>query len=105
MCLALYVSTETLTPRTDVPLFISFFVVPVATVASILPLPGGEGGVETALVLLLVPVTGIPVAVATSASIVYRLGTYWVGTFMGGSAALYLERDTLIPIDDVSRNP
>ncbi|MFC7167448.1 lysylphosphatidylglycerol synthase transmembrane domain-containing protein [Halospeciosus flavus] len=91
MCLALYFSLRALVPGNGIPVFIVFIVVPVATIASILPLPGGAGGVETAIVLLLVPTTGITAATATSAAIVYRGGTYWLSTLLGGIAAAVLE--------------
>ncbi|GGN06734.1 lysylphosphatidylglycerol synthase transmembrane domain-containing protein [Halarchaeum nitratireducens] len=91
LCLALYLSLWTLTPATDINAAIVFIAVPVATIASVTPLPGGAGGVEAALVLLLVPTTGVTAATATSAAIVFRAAVYWAPTVAGGGAAAWLE--------------
>lgn len=93
MCIALWVTLVSLTP-TAFPAFVVFVVVPVATIASITPLPGGAGGVEFAIVLLLVPTTAIDAATATSAALVYRAATYWIPTVIGGVAAFLLESRT-----------
>jgi uncharacterized protein (TIRG00374 family) len=71
--------------------WVVFVVIPVGAVAGIAPLPGGLGGIELALVLLLVPITALPVAVATSAALVYRGGTYWFPTLLGGAAVAWLQ--------------
>lgn len=91
LCLALYLSLWALTPTTDVNAAIVFIAVPVATIASVTPLPGGAGGVEAALVLLLVPTTGVGAATATSAALVFRAAVYWAPTVLGGGAAAWLE--------------
>jgi len=74
-----------------VPLTIVFIVVPVGTIASVAPLPGGAGGVEAATVLLLVPTTGVSAATAGAAAILYRGSTYWLPTVLGGIAASWLQ--------------
>jgi len=91
LCLALYLSLWALTPATTVDAAIVFVAVPVATIASVTPLPGGAGGVEAALVLLLVPTTGVTAATATSAALVFRAAVYWAPTVAGGGAAAWLE--------------
>ncbi|WP_020222258.1 lysylphosphatidylglycerol synthase transmembrane domain-containing protein, partial [Halarchaeum acidiphilum] len=91
LCVALYLSLWALTPATDVNAVIVFVAVPVATIASVTPLPGGAGGVEAALVLLLVPTTGVTAATATSAALVFRAAVYWAPTVVGGGAAAWLE--------------
>ncbi len=64
--------------------------VPVGALAGAAPLPGGLGGVEFALVLLLVPITGVSAAAAATAALVYRGATYWLPTVIGGlSVALF----------------
>lgn len=73
-----------------VPLPALLVVVPLAAIASLAPLPGGLGGVETALVLLLVPVTSVSPAVAGAAVLVHRTGTYWLPLVVGGGAAALL---------------
>ncbi|MFB6146459.1 MAG: YbhN family protein [Halobacteriaceae archaeon] len=75
----------------QVPVAAVFVAVPVATIASVTPLPGGLGGVETALVLLIVPATSVPPAVASAAALVYRGATYWLPTLVGGVALAWLE--------------
>jgi len=90
MCIALWVTLRGLTPMAF-PATVVFVVVPVATIAAITPLPGGAGGVEFAIVLLLVPTTGLTAVTATSAALVYRAATYWIPTVIGGVAAFILE--------------
>lgn len=79
---------------TTVPIAIAFVVVPVGTIASVAPLPGGAGGVEAVTVLLLVPTTGVSAATAGAAAIVYRVATYWLPTVVGGVAASWLQGRT-----------
>ena len=73
-----------------VPLAALLVVIPLAAVASIAPLPGGLGGIEAVLVLLLVPTTGVPAAVAGAAVIVHRTAVYWLPIVVGGVAAAIL---------------
>jgi len=94
MCLALYVSLWALTPMATVDVAVVFVVVPVSTIASVVPLPGGAGGVEAALVLLLVPIAGISPATAASAALVYRGALYWFPLLLGGGAVAWLEART-----------
>lgn len=77
-----------------VPATIVIIVVPVGTIASVAPLPGGAGGVEAATVLLLVPTTGVSAATAGAAAIIFRGATYWVPTVLGGLAAAWLQGRT-----------
>ncbi|MFB6267128.1 MAG: YbhN family protein, partial [Halodesulfurarchaeum sp.] len=92
LCLALWLSLWAL--GHPVPVAIVFVVVPVGTIASIAPLPGGAGGVEAATVLLLVPTTGVTAATAGAAAIIYRGATYWLPTVLGGLAAAWLQART-----------
>ena len=93
MCLALWLSLRGL--GHTVPVAIAFVVVPVAAIASITPLPGGTGGVEFAIVLLLVPTTGVSAGTAGAAAIVFRAATYWVPTALGGLSVVALESRTV----------
>jgi hypothetical protein len=70
---------------------IVLIIVPVSTIASVAPLPGGAGGVEAVTVLLLVPTTGVSPATAGAAAIVYRVATYWLSTVLGGIAVAWLQ--------------
>lgn len=74
-----------------VPPGVVFFVLPVAMIAIAVPLPGGVGGIETALVALIVGTSGLPLTEATAAVFLYRGGTYWFPLLLGGGATLLLE--------------
>ena len=75
--------------------------VPIASIAvvyltgsalgSILPTPGGLGGVEAALTAGLTA-AGLPGAVAVSAVLLFRLLTFWLPVPFGWAALSYLER-------------
>ncbi|ESP86963.1 lysylphosphatidylglycerol synthase transmembrane domain-containing protein, partial [Candidatus Halobonum tyrrellensis] len=69
------------------------FVLPVGLLAVAVPLPGGVGGVEAALVGLLVGAGGLPVGGATAGVVLYRVATYWAPMAVGGvvTAALAAE--------------
>ncbi len=71
------------------PLLVAF-VVPASAMASFVPTPGGLGGVEAALVGLLVALAGLPVEVAAAVALVYRAASYWFVLLTGGTAALWL---------------
>ena len=64
------------------------FVVPASTLAGMVPTPGGLGGVETALVALLVAVAVESAAVALAIALIYRVASYWFALGVGGAAAL-----------------
>lgn len=85
--LPLYFAGKTLGVPID-PLIV-LFVVPASTLAGLVPSPGGLGGVETALTLLLVGlVPGIDLQTAFALAIVYRVASYWFALGVGGLAAL-----------------
>jgi glycosyltransferase 2 family protein len=90
MSLIMYVSIQALMKSPEVPVFIVLIVVPLATIASVTPLPGGTGGVEVAITLLLLPM-GISKEVALGAALIYRFGTYWFSTVLGGMCVFVLE--------------
>ena len=75
-----------------VPLPALLVVIPLGAVASIAPLPGGLGGIETVLVVLLVPMTPATVtpAVAGAAVLVHRVATYWLPVGIGGISVALL---------------
>ena len=74
-----------------VPFAVMLFVVPASSIAGATPLPGGLGGVETALVLLLVSTTPVGLATASAAVLIHRGATYWMPVLLGGGAAATLE--------------
>ena len=63
-----------------------------SAIGSILPTPGGLGGVEAALTAGLTA-TGLPGAVAVSAVLLFRLLTFWLPVPFGWAAMSYLERE------------
>lgn len=74
------------------PFAVVLFIIPIGGIASVTPLPGGLGGVEAALVLLIVPtVPGVDAAAAGAAAIIHRGATYWFPILIGGSSIPLLE--------------
>jgi uncharacterized membrane protein YbhN (UPF0104 family) len=69
-----------------IPLSITLFVVPIGAIAGVTPLPGGAGGIESVLVVLLVaaPLPGVTKSVALAAVVVFRGAVYWVPVVLGG---------------------
>jgi uncharacterized protein (TIRG00374 family) len=69
-----------------IPLSIALFVVPIGAIAGFTPLPGGAGGIETVLVILLVaaPLPGVTRSVALAAVVIFRGAVYWTPTLIGG---------------------
>ncbi|PSQ51409.1 TIGR00374 family protein [Halobacteriales archaeon SW_8_65_20] len=85
--LPLYFAGRTLAVPAIDPLLV-LFVVPASTLAGLTPSPGGTGGVELALVALLVALTPVSNAVALSVALVYRVMSYWFALVVGGLAAV-----------------
>jgi len=69
-----------------IPLSVALFVVPIGAIAGVTPLPGGAGGIESVLVVLLVaaPLPGITESIALAAVVVFRGAVYWTPTVLGG---------------------
>jgi len=63
-----------------------------SAIGSILPTPGGLGGVEAALTAGLTA-AGLPGAVAVSSVLLFRLLTFWLPVPFGWAAMSYLERE------------
>ena len=76
-----------------VPASVPLLVVPVGSIASLAPLPGGSGAIETVLVTLLVSTTAVPAAVAASAVLIHRGATYLLPTLVGAGVASALGAD------------
>lgn len=68
----------------------SLFIVPLATVSDLVPLPGGVGSIDAVLVVLLVATTGVPAAVATAAVLVYRSASFLFPVLVGGTALVFV---------------
>ncbi|MEF8856342.1 MAG: flippase-like domain-containing protein [Haloplanus sp.] len=71
---------------TPIPLSVALFVVPIGAIAGVTPLPGGAGGIESVLVVLLVaaPLPAVTESVALAAVVVFRGAVYWTPTLLGG---------------------
>ncbi|WP_251329340.1 lysylphosphatidylglycerol synthase transmembrane domain-containing protein [Haloplanus pelagicus] len=71
---------------TPIPLSVALFVVPIGAIAGVTPLPGGAGGIESVLVVLLVaaPLPAVTEPVALAAVVVFRGMIYWTPTVLGG---------------------
>lgn len=78
----------------QVPFAATLLVIPIASIASITPLPGGLGGIETVLIVLLVPTTSVDPVTAGAAVVIHRSVTYWLPTVLGAgvAAAFGIER-------------
>ncbi|WP_226011145.1 lysylphosphatidylglycerol synthase transmembrane domain-containing protein [Halomicrobium salinisoli] len=79
-----------LTIGRDLDLLLVLFIVPASTLAGLVPSPGGLGGVEAALLALLVGLLGVTTATGYAVALVYRLASYWFALGLGGVAALYV---------------
>lgn len=73
-----------------VSFLVVLLVVPIGGMASVTPLPGGLGGIETVQAALLVPLTGIDPATAVAAVVLHRAAVYWVPTIIGGGVMSYI---------------
>ncbi|WP_276246231.1 lysylphosphatidylglycerol synthase transmembrane domain-containing protein [Haladaptatus sp. YSMS36] len=58
-------------------LWLVLFIVPASTLAGFVPTPGGLGGVEVALVALLVGIVALPASQAFALAVLYRVASYW----------------------------
>lgn len=74
----------------DVPVAVALVVAPTAGFAAAVPLPGGVGSVDVALVGLLVALTGTAVPTLTAAVVVYRIATFWFPVVLGAGCGLAL---------------
>ena len=86
--LPLYVAALTLGLRIE-PLLV-LFIVPASTIAGFVPTPGGLGGVETALVVLLVALAPLGGGEAFAVATIYRVASYWFALVAGGLATIYV---------------
>ena len=86
--LPLYFAGQTLGLPID-PLVV-LFIVPASTLAGLTPLPGGVGGVEVALVILLVALTPLAAGPATAVALIYRVASYVFALAVGGIATIWV---------------
>ncbi|UPW00425.1 flippase-like domain-containing protein [Halorussus gelatinilyticus] len=86
----LYFAALTLGIADQLTPILVLFVVPASSLAGVVPTPGGVGGVEFALVGLMVALTTLQADVAASAALVYRVASYWFALALGGIAAFFV---------------
>ena len=88
--LALRVAFEAI--GVSVPLSVVFVVVPIGAIAGVTPLPGGAGGIETVLVILLLaaPLPQVTQAAAVAAVVVFRGAVYWLPVLIGGVVVAWI---------------
>ncbi len=72
----------------NLDILLVLFIVPASTIAGLMPTPGGLGGVETALVLLLVYLTTMTGGDAFAVATIYRVASYWFAILVGGIGAI-----------------
>lgn len=65
------------------------FVVPIGAIATLVPLPGGLGGVEFAIAGMVVAMTGMELATAGAIVLLYRTCVYWFPVLIGLLATVY----------------
>jgi uncharacterized protein (TIRG00374 family) len=63
------------------------FLVPTAGLATVVPLPGGLGGVEVVLAWLLASLAGIDLVTAGAVVVLYRLCSFWFFVLVAGISA------------------
>jgi uncharacterized protein (TIRG00374 family) len=73
-----------------IPLTVPLLVIPIGNVASIAPLPGGLGAIESVFIVLIAALTGIDPAVATAGVALYRGLVYGLPTLVGGGTIALL---------------
>jgi Predicted integral membrane protein len=69
---------------------VPLFVIPVGTIVSTVPTPGGLGGVEAAHAVLLTGVTATSAPVVGAAIVIHRLGGFLLTNTAGGGALAVL---------------
>jgi hypothetical protein len=85
--LPLYTSAVAL--DAEVSVVLALFLVPASGVVTVLPLPGGLGGVELALVGVLAAVGGLALPLAAAVVFLYRICTYWFVLALGAATMAF----------------
>lgn len=69
-----------------IPVYIPFFVIPIGTMGSVFPTPGGLGGTEVINVTLITLVAGVSPATAAAAVTLHSVGGYLLTNGIGAAA-------------------
>ena len=75
---------------TSIPVYVPLFVVPLGTVASVLPTPGGLGGIEAVQVTLLLAATDVAAPTVTAVVAIFSIGGFFLTTSLGAAAVAVL---------------
>jgi len=70
-----------------IPFVVALVAIPVGDLAAVVPIPGGLGGLEALLVLVVSTLTPVPAGVVAAAALVHRVATYLFPMVLGGAAA------------------
>lgn len=71
------------------------FIVPMAGLGFYLPLPGGIGGQQLIMTLLLVFIANIPIATASAAVLMYRMSSFGFIMLVGGICAIKMSNEMI----------
>lgn len=86
---ALWVATDAVGP--GISIAVAALTVPLSMLAIVLPLPGGAGGVEAGIVLLLVSAGGLTPAGAAAAALLYRATVWALPVLVGGAVTVVMQ--------------
>lgn len=67
----------------SVSIFVVLVALPTSRLGGLIPMPGGLGGVDSALTGLLVILGTLSIETAIAATLLYRLSTFWTGSVLG----------------------
>lgn len=68
-----------------IPFSVALFVVPIGAIAGVTPLPGGAGGIEWTLAILIATAAPVEFGVATAGVVIFRGFVYGTPTVLGGA--------------------
>ncbi|MFB6202716.1 MAG: YbhN family protein [Halorhabdus sp.] len=74
-----------------IPVYVPLFVLPLGAVASVLPTPGGLGGIEAVQIALLVAATAVAPPTIAAAVAISSVGGYFLTTTLGAGAIAVLK--------------
>lgn len=84
----------------DIPIVLIFFALPLASLATFAPTPGGSGAYEATMTTILMTTIGLGYTPALAASVLYRAVTYWQDIVLGYLAFVTLPKTDKDNIDE-----
>lgn len=91
VCFTLPLYTAARSLGAHVSIAVALFAVSAASVAAVVPLPGGVGGVELVLVGLLSALTGLDATMSLATVVLYRFCSYWFLLVATGVVSLFAD--------------